>query len=146
MKIHKIYLLFYSSGGILKKMSSFTGWSFLVRVMEDVLTDSLDSESWIWTQFGLFFYQGYVALVFNNRLSRPVHTLCHSFISTSDSSVVEGSINKLNDPSVNRVESASPEMFPILCMTLLKHALNTVVKPAVLPAEVIMILSHRIII
>lgn len=46
-----------------------------------------------------------------------MHTLCYSFISTSDSSVVEGSINKLNDPSVNRVESGSPEMFPILCMT-----------------------------
>lgn len=43
--------------------------------------------------------------------------LCHPlFTCISDSPVAKVSDSKLNDPSLNQVKSASPEMFPVLCM------------------------------
>jgi len=68
-----------------------------------------------------------------------VRTLCNPpFTPVSCSPVAEGSIKELNDPSGNQVESVSPEVFSILCTTLLKHALNTTVMSEVLPAEEVM--------
>lgn len=59
--------------------------------------------------------------------------------------MAEGSINKLNDPSVNQINQGVLRCSQYYAW-LLRHASNIVVKSALLFPEIAMVLSHKIII